>query len=79
MRSRFWLGDVDASPKDFIGKLLTPLMNNATLRKRKIPDHLGHDLMLHSSKEMHHLAKNFTRAVPSIWAKIRQTYIIKNL
>jgi hypothetical protein len=56
MRSRFWLGDVDASPKGLIGKLLTPLMNTVTMRKRNIPDHLGRDLMLHCAEEMHHLA-----------------------
>ena len=56
-RSRFWLGDVDASPKGFIGKLLMPLMNIPAMRKRKRPDHLGRDLMLHYSEEMHHLGK----------------------
>jgi DAPG hydrolase PhiG domain len=56
MRSRFWLGDVDASPKGPIGKLLTPLMNTAMMRKRNIPDHIGRDLMLHCAEEMHHLA-----------------------
>jgi DAPG hydrolase PhiG domain len=56
MRSRFWLGDVDASPKGALGKLLTPLMNTATMRKRNIADHIGRDLMLHCAEEMHHLA-----------------------
>jgi DAPG hydrolase PhiG domain len=57
MRSRFWLGDVDASPKGPIGKLLTPIMNTPFMRRRNIPDALGRDLLLHCAEEMRHLAK----------------------
>ena len=56
MRSRFWLGDVDASPKGIVGKLLNPLLNTVMVRKRMIPDGVGRDLMLHCAEEMHHLA-----------------------
>jgi hypothetical protein len=57
MRSRFWLGDVDASPKGPVGKLLTPIMNTPFMRRRNIPDTLGRDLLLHCAEEMRHLAK----------------------
>jgi DAPG hydrolase PhiG domain len=57
MRSRFWLGDVDASPKGVVGKLLTPIMNTPRARRRNVPDSLGRDLMLHCSEEMQHLAE----------------------
>ncbi len=57
MRSRFWLGDVDASPKGLVGKLMTPLMNTAAARRRNVPDSLGRDLMLHCCEEMQHLAE----------------------
>jgi DAPG hydrolase PhiG domain len=57
MRSRFWLGDVDASPKGVVGQMLTPLMNTRFMRQRNIPDSLGRDLMLHCAEEMGHLAK----------------------
>lgn len=56
MRSRFWLGDLDASPKGLVGKLLTPFMNSPAARRRNIPDELGRALMLHCAEEMHHLA-----------------------
>ena len=56
MRSRFWLGDVDASPKGLIGKLLTPCLNTRMMRQRMLPDGMGRDLMLHCAEEMHHLA-----------------------
>lgn len=56
MRSRFWLGDVDASPKGPLGRILNPLMNTAYARRRNVPDHLGRDLMLHCAEEMQHLA-----------------------
>jgi hypothetical protein len=57
MRSRFWLGDVDASPKGLLGAMLTPLMNRPAMRRRNVPDHVGRDLMLHCAEEMHHLAQ----------------------
>jgi DAPG hydrolase PhiG domain len=57
MRSRFWLGDVDESPKGPIGRLLTPIMNTPFMRRRNIPDTLGRDLLLHCAEEMRHLAK----------------------
>lgn len=56
MRSRFWLGDVDASPKGMAGQILTPIMNLPWVRRRNVPDALGRDLMLHCAEEMHHLA-----------------------
>ncbi len=57
MRSRFWLGDVDASPKGWLGKLLTPFLNRPATRRRNVPDHAGRDLMLHCAEEMHHLGQ----------------------
>ena len=57
MRSRFWLGDVDASQKGWIGKLLNPFLNTKFMRKRLIPDGMGRDLMLHCSEEMYHLGQ----------------------
>jgi hypothetical protein len=57
MRSRFWLGDVDASPKGLLGSLITPIMNTKFVRMHKLPDNLGRDLMLHCAEEMLHLGK----------------------
>jgi len=65
MRSRFWLGDVDASGKGPVGALLTPLMNRPSMRRRNVPDHVGRDLMLHCAEEMHHLAQ----FLPELYAR----------
>jgi hypothetical protein len=65
MRSRFWLGDVDASPKGVVGKLLMPFMNTKVMRKHNIPDSLGRDLMLHCAEEMLHLGQ----ILPELFAR----------
>ena len=56
MRSRFWLGDLDASSWGFVGRALQPLLDTGALRRRAVPDHVGRDLLIHCAEEMLHLA-----------------------
>jgi hypothetical protein len=56
MRSRFWLGDVDAGGWGVAGRVGTPLLNARAVRERLLPDHMARDLLVHCAEEMTHLA-----------------------
>jgi hypothetical protein len=65
MRSRFWIGDVEAR-LPLIGAPLSRLANLPPLRRRTAADALGLDLLIHCSEEMNHLA----RFLPALYRKV---------